>query len=152
MPNKHSFRPVESLAGPDVNAVAQAAVELGLAMNDKCDQLAKKLLGVVEIDPNAPTEEVKMETERSYSVVELELTKLRVRHLARMDIGGAVAAARMAGATWEQVGTACGSSKQAAYERWHKIVREFENARVKARQRPVDAVDQYIPAGAKRLR
>jgi hypothetical protein len=133
------------LQTPDAQAIANAATVLGLAMIDKCDELAKKLLGQFTNDPDLSSDGAGS-VERFHGL-HLELTKLRIRCAANMDLGGAVAAARFAGATWEQVGAACGTSKQAAYERWRKVVKEFEDARRRAEHRPVDALDLYDPAG-----
>ncbi|SUA76332.1 Uncharacterised protein [Nocardia otitidiscaviarum] len=127
----------------DPTLVAQAATDLSLAVNDKCDELARRLLGLPRDRDGDRTEK----SDRSEDRLRLELTKLQILRLAHMDLGAAVAAARLVGATWEQVGIACGSSKQAAYERWHRVVKEFELARRRADQRPIDALDQYDPAG-----
>ncbi|MFJ2668735.1 hypothetical protein ACIO14_30750 [Nocardia fluminea] len=77
----------------------------------------------------------------------MELTKLRIRRAANVDLGGAVIAARIAGATWEQVGAAVGSSRQAAFERWGKAVKAFEEARRQANRMPEDVLDRFDPAG-----
>ncbi|MFD0362714.1 hypothetical protein ACFQZZ_14820 [Nocardia sp. GCM10030253] len=130
---------------PNDQEVALAAEELGLAMVDKCDELAKKLFGQFTNDADSASQEIAKNADRSRRELHLELTKLRIRRAANMDLGGAVIAARTAGATWEQVGAACRSSRQAAYERWHKVVRKFEDARRKAEQLPMSVRDQGDP-------
>ncbi|GAM51372.1 hypothetical protein ACFOS0_24705 [Nocardia seriolae] len=147
MPKGRSRSSDERLRTPEAALIARAAADLGLAMNDKCDELARRLLAQTRNDEMPGSGSGQKDTEQSHDELHLELTKLRIRHVANMDLGGAVAAARLVGATWEQVGGACGASKQAAYERWHKVVKEFELARLKAEQRPVDALDQYDPDG-----
>ncbi|MEV0080529.1 hypothetical protein AB0H58_29320 [Nocardia neocaledoniensis] len=80
-------------------------------------------------------------------MAQLELTKLRIRRAANVDLGGAVTAARIAGATWHEVGNAVGSSRQAAFERWGKSVKAFDEARRQADRLPEDVLDRYDPAG-----
>lgn len=46
------------------------------------------------------------------------LTKLRIARAAGTKQTGSALNARKAGATWTQIGEACGISKQAAYDRW----------------------------------
>lgn len=45
---------------------------------------------------------------------------LRVR-LAERELDHAVTAARAAGVSWQRIGDAVGTSRQAAHQRWHKV-------------------------------
>ncbi|QIS02355.1 hypothetical protein F5X71_08480 [Nocardia brasiliensis] len=133
---------------PDDDEIAQAATDLELAMITKCSELATKLLlGNATNSEDVSKLNAGNNSDRSPTRLNLELTKLRILCKANMDVRGAVAAARFAGATWQQVGAACGKSKQAAYERWHKAVGELEITRRKTDHRPVDPLDEYDPGG-----
>jgi hypothetical protein len=53
---------------------------------------------------------------------EWHLTKLRIARVADVDATGSVIGARRRGATWKQIGAACGISRQAAHDRWSRYV------------------------------
>ncbi|MEV0063777.1 hypothetical protein [Nocardia sp. NPDC050718] len=125
---------------PSDEQIAKVASELNLIFVAQCDRLARALLSESGAADFASPEQVS----------ELELTKLRIRHRANVaDLSAAVAAARIAGATWAQVGQAVGSSRQAAFERWNKAVKAYENATREGDQIAEDVLDKYDPFGMK---
>ncbi|BCK56223.1 hypothetical protein NWFMUON74_39950 [Nocardia wallacei] len=147
MTRRHGTAPGSPLPVPDDQAIAGAAAELNLAIGDKCDELAANLINTLA-ETSDTASAAPPGAGQTPPRLHRELTKLRIRRAANADLGGAVADARLAGATWEQIGWACGCSKQAAYERWHTIVKKFEAARRATDQPRLDALDQYDPTGA----
>ncbi|MGW6729917.1 hypothetical protein ACWF9G_28800 [Nocardia sp. NPDC055029] len=126
---------------PSDERIAKAASELNLLLIAQCDRLARALI--------AETAAVDLASTRRAAEL-LELTKLRIRHRANVaDLSAAVAAARISGATWAQIGDAVGSSRQAAFERWSKAVRAYENATREESGVPEDVLDKYDPFGMK---
>lgn len=126
---------------PSEERIAEAASALNLLLIAHCDRLARALIAEA-----GPDDSDRSSPQRSLKV--LELTKLRIRHRTNVvDLSGPVAAARIAGATWAQIGDAVGTSRQAAYERWHKTVRAFENAARAAGIASEDVLDKYDPFG-----
>lgn len=149
MASKHSEATAGVIEPFDDQAIARAAAQLELAINDKCEELARELTGSLLNNAEWGLCNNSGNPGQRSDQLQLELTKLRIRYVANTELGAAVAAARLAGATWSQVGNACGSSKQAAYERWHKVVKKFEQARHAAERRPIDPLDQYDPPHAR---
>lgn len=49
------------------------------------------------------------------------LLKVEIAIKAKVDATGSVLNARRFGATWTNIGEACGTTKQAAYDRWGKL-------------------------------
>lgn len=111
---------------PEQRDLSQAAEFLRKTIRLECDRLAVDLVHRLDsrIGP-IPPRGVKPPTSEARIV--LELTKLRIRRLANVELERAVASAREAGATWADVGWACNISRQAAYDRWAKVVRHISN-------------------------
>lgn len=119
--------------------IRAAVSELSRLIVSECERLAHKLLHAREHTDH------RTEPQR----LELALVQLRIMrgvNEVKHDLTGVVAAARRAGATWEQIGTTCGITKQAAYDRWRGPVKTFEQAAAWAQEHaklPVDPLDQY---------
>ena len=64
----------------------------------------------------------------------------------RVDLERAVLDARRNKVTWNEIGTACGVTRQAAYDRWGEAANRAEEARTKAAE-PLDVLDKYDPGG-----
>ncbi|WP_406238447.1 hypothetical protein [Nocardia sp. NBC_01009] len=127
----------EAMSNQEEAATQAAVSELSSALLTECEKLARKLLS----EPNAAGTE--------FTDLDLALTKLRImRRLneVSLDLTGLVAASRNAGATWEQIGSTCGITKQAAYDRWRVAVKTLEEGAEWAEKRsklPIDPLDQF---------
>lgn len=75
-----------------------------------------------------------------------ELTKLRLRHQSNADPLRAVGPARAAGATWEQIGSACDMTRQGAYDKWGKVVKKL----LIEMDKSPDILEQFDPGGGQR--
>lgn len=53
---------------------------------------------------------------------EWHLTKLHICRAARLDPTGDAINARRAGASWVEIGAACGITRQAAHDRWARYI------------------------------
>ncbi len=126
---------------PDDQAIASAAMKLSLVADEICTRLATELLGNVN--------DTEKNSDRSSSRVRLELTKIRILRMAKMDFSGAAVTARLAGATWVQIGAACETTRQAAYLRWGEEVKQFQEARRIAQHHHLDVLDEYDPTGGR---
>ncbi|MFC9437881.1 hypothetical protein [Nocardia sp. NPDC057030] len=127
--------------------IADAASSLNAEIRNMCDDWATKLINdaakLAEMD--APIGD----TPVTGDLLTLwELTKLRIRREAKVEHEHVVAAARAAGATWEQIGDACGITRQGAYDRWGKMVKERESQpEPQLAIGPLDPLDEYDPGG-----
>ncbi|MFI1459082.1 hypothetical protein [Nocardia carnea] len=99
--------------------IAKAVAQLTLDIHRKCDELAGQLLNEAA-EQDGIARPVGIEPLTGEIWIEFELTKLRIRHQANVDLELAAKSARSAGATWVQIGSACGVTRQAAYDRWGK--------------------------------
>ncbi len=103
--------------------IRRAAAELKDVLILRVGTLADELLGL----PEAGTEEwVRLqrrpEAERRADARQWHLVKMAIETEVGIDPVGDIVNARRAGATWEQVGEACGITRQAAHERWaHRV-------------------------------
>lgn len=124
--------------------IGAAANWLNAEIRNICDDWATKLIN--EAAEDAGAEAPIGDTPVTGDLLILwELTKLRIRREAKVEHEHVVAAARLAGATWEQIGEACGITRQGAYDRWGKLIKERES-----QPRPsvaVDPLDEYDPRG-----
>ncbi|WP_063048301.1 hypothetical protein [Nocardia arthritidis] len=127
---------------PTPKAVALAAAQLNQEIRRKCDELAGDLLNEAAKLQGLP-EPVGVEPLGGTLRTALELAKLRIRDQANVDVDGTVKSARESGATWEQIGSACGITRQAAYDRWGKMMKSIR----KATEAPKDPLEQYDPGG-----
>lgn len=111
------------LVKPEFLDVALAASDLNVTIRQRCDELALELLNKAALKAGySPVEELPVFGARR---IVLELAKLQIRTHAKVGgLNGTVVAARGAGATWEQIGSACGMSRQGAYDRWGKVVKD----------------------------
>lgn len=62
------------------------------------------------------------------------LTRLKILKAANVDLERTVVEARAERITWEQIGEACGISRQGAYDRWGTAVKQTEQHREVAAQ------------------
>ncbi|MGK8487087.1 hypothetical protein [Nocardia asiatica] len=122
--------------------IARAAGQLNVTIKRRCDELAAELLNEAAHRQGHPTV-IGAAPVLGPLLVALELTKLRIRCEARVDYEGVVVSARAAGATWEQIGATCGISRQAAYDRWGKMVKQLTVEPEPAE----DPLEQYDPGG-----
>ncbi|MBF6209270.1 hypothetical protein IU483_35265 [Streptomyces gardneri] len=114
---------------------AQAATLTNLIL-DKARSLAEDLADQAIEGHRLPTLTPKQRT------THIALTQLRLLRLVGFDLLGAVAMARKAGATWEQIGIIFGITRQAAYDRWHRQVSQLL---AEHETEPVDPLDDYDP-------
>jgi hypothetical protein len=107
---------------PTITTQANALREM-IAL--KLGDLADELLGRPELgSPEwmAQTELIKNdEKARNAWHAEWHLLKLRIGKEAGVDLLGNVVNARKYRATWQEIGDACGITRQAAYDRWGKV-------------------------------
>jgi hypothetical protein len=127
---------------PDDLTIARLASALNREIRSASLRLVREQLG----RPQPGTEEWAAEVRSDDSpekrnATKLELmTHLRVLKAAHANLDRAVVDARLAGVTWAEVGAGCGMSRQGAYDRWGKFVKQVESARSAARE-PVDRGD-----------
>jgi aconitase B len=106
-------------------AITEAADKLRDAISLECGRLADQILGRPEFgSPEwlAEAEVLKADDEAKRAAVrEWHLVKIRILHAAELNPTGDVMNARMRGATWQAIGDACGTSRQAAHDRWAQL-------------------------------
>lgn len=88
--------------------ITEAAAELRTAISMHVGRLANQILGQPEI--GTPEGRAR----------DWHLIKIRICREAKVDPTWDVLNARDHGATWADIGEACGTSRQAAYDRWGK--------------------------------
>ncbi|WP_069167263.1 hypothetical protein [Nocardia altamirensis] len=128
----------------DEHGIAAAANWLNAEIRNICDEWATKLINDAAelVGAEAPIGD----TPVTGDLLTLwELTKLRIRREAKVEHEHVVAAARAAGATWEQIGEACGITRQGACDRWGKMVKERESQPDPSFA--IDPLDEYDPGG-----
>lgn len=109
---------------PGPSDLVWAVGELTASIRQWCDELATELLNRAALREGRPPP-VGPELLDGQPRLLWELTKLRIRHQAKVDPLRAVGTARAAGATWQQIGAACDMTRQGAYDRWGKVVKQF---------------------------
>lgn len=100
--------------------ITEAADDLRNAISLECAKLADQLLGRPEFaSPEwlATHSQYELDTARR----EWHLVKIRILHSAGIAPTGDVLNARLYGATWQAIGDACGTTRQAAFDRWAKL-------------------------------
>lgn len=106
--------------------ISNAAYELRAAIAEKVGDLADQILGRPEIGSpewKAEWDAQQANPERATaSSREWHLVKLRICRAADVDMTGNVMNARRFGASWADIGEACGTSRQAAHERWSRFM------------------------------
>jgi hypothetical protein len=108
--------------------ISKAADELRTAIALKCGELADQILGRPELgSPEWVAEQGAKDTpEGRARLAEWDLVKLRIYREAGTDPTGAAINARQHGASWADIGAACGTSRQAAHERWGHVTKDPE--------------------------
>jgi hypothetical protein len=111
-----------------MEAISKAADELRTAIALKCGELADQILGRPELgSPEWVAEQGAKDTpEGRARLAEWDLVKLRIYREAGTDPTGAAINARQHGASWADIGAACGTSRQAAHERWGHVTKDPE--------------------------
>ncbi|MGF6888543.1 hypothetical protein ABIA39_007758 [Nocardia sp. GAS34] len=116
------------VAKPEEWEIARAAGQLSVILRREIDKLAIELINESARRKGQP-EPIGLKQPSRRVRVALELTKLRIRHTAHVELVEAVVAARQAGATWAAIGLACGVSRQAAHDRWGKLLHATDEAK-----------------------
>jgi hypothetical protein len=146
----------ELMNDPDDKTIAELAAKLNQTVYVKSAELAREVLK----RPRKGTEEWRSEHEARDTpegrlrTTQEYLTRLRILKAAKVDLERTVLEARDKQITWEQIGEACGVSRQGAYDRWGKAAKQTEQLRafreVAAdweREQRLDAVEKFDPGG-----
>jgi hypothetical protein len=106
----------------DEAEIAKAADELRTAISLHVGRLADQILGRPELGTPEWREEFEARDTPEGQPVRREwhLVKIQICREAKVDQTGDVINARRYGATWQAIGDACGTSRQAAFDRWAK--------------------------------
>lgn len=118
------------LITPDDDAISKLAAELKTTIYATCRELARRELRRPEYGTDEWAAEISAPDtpERRKAVRHEHLTRLRILRAARVDLERAVVDAR-AHLTWNEIGAACGMTRQAAYDRWGAAAKQQEQAR-----------------------
>lgn len=114
----------------DERAISSAAYDLRDTISLKLGDLADAILD----RPAAGTPEWEREQRGRQQLEPWALARIREWHLtkiaiaveARLDPTGDVINARSWGATWQAIADRTGTTKQAAYDRWHDVIKGAE--------------------------
>jgi hypothetical protein len=114
----------------DDDDVTRAADELRTIITRECGRLADEILGRPELGSDEWISEQGTQgtPEGQARLREWQLTKVRIYRAADVDPTGAVINARENGATWQDIGDACGMARQSAFERWAKFTDQSKGA------------------------
>ncbi|NUS92583.1 MAG: hypothetical protein HOQ36_09250 [Nocardia sp.] len=121
-----------------------AVSELNIALLRSCRDAATELIEQAGVDDRLP--EMTVDQRVTY----LALVQLRLMAKIGYNLLGAVAEARAAKATWEQIAAVFGTTRQAAYHRWSGPVRRMTRAAQRSAAdaaAPLEAIDVYDPPG-----
>jgi hypothetical protein len=143
----------ELLNDPDDKTIAELAAKLNNTVYDKSAELAREVLK----RPRTGTDEWRIEAEARNTpegrlrTTQEYLTRLRILKAANVDLERTVLEARDKQITWEQIGEACQVSRQGAYDRWGKAMKQKEQLREVAaqweREQQLDVVEKFDPGG-----
>jgi hypothetical protein len=110
----------ENTEGPAEQAITEAAEKLRDAISMECGRLADEILGRPEFG-TAEWLATHSEYELAAARLEWHLVRIRILHVAGVSPTGDVMNARLYGATWQAIAGACGTTRQAAHDRWAKL-------------------------------
>lgn len=118
------------LNSPGDDAIGMLAAELSTAIFTTCRELARRELGRPAFGTDEWAAEISAADtpERRGEVKEEFLTRLRILRAARADLQRTVLAARKHHLSWRDIGSACGMTRQAAYDRWGVAAKQQEQA------------------------
>jgi hypothetical protein len=146
----------ELLNDPDDETIAQLAAKLNNTVYDKSAELAREVLK----RPRTGTDEWRIEVEARNTpegrlrTTQEYLTRLRILKAANVDLERTVLEARDKQITWEQIGEACRISRQGAYDRWGRAMKQKEQLRevlsevaAQWEQPQLDVVEKFDPGG-----
>jgi hypothetical protein len=139
---------------PDDKTIGDFAERLKHAVYEKSAELAREVLN----RPKIGTEEWRVEFEARDTpdgrlrTTQEYLTRLRILKAAKADLERTVIDARAKQITWEQIGEACGISRQGAYDRWGAAAKQTEQHREAAAQwwddaQRLDVLEKFDPGG-----
>lgn len=106
--------------------IAAAADDLYETMARRCAELADQILGRPKVGTDAWKAEhaTKDTPEGQAKIVEWHLLKIQIYRRARVNPIGDVVNARQRGASWQAIADVCGISRQAAFDRWSKYLKQ----------------------------
>lgn len=110
---------------PSQSQIEQAARELTETIVVKLAELADDLIGHPKFGTDEWIAEHKRRKSQGAEVAmarlrEWHLVKIRIARAAGVDPTGDAINARKHGASWAHIGEACGTTRQAAFDRWGK--------------------------------
>jgi len=141
------------LGSLDDDVIRKLAAELNTAIYTRCRELARRELGRPEYGTDEWAAEISApDSPRRRSAVKYEyMTRLRILKAAGADLQRAVLDARRHGLSWRDVGSACGVTRQAAFDRWGVAEKQQEQTREAAddwaRKTQVDSLRPSAPDG-----
>ncbi|MEV0359066.1 hypothetical protein AB0H71_23715 [Nocardia sp. NPDC050697] len=127
---------------PSQDEIATTAQELSAQLVTSVRDAASLLLADVMDDNEA------IANSQVGAHIQLTLIEIRLMQTLGFNLDGAIATAREAGATWDQIGQIFDLTRQGAYERWGKPARQLLDARQARADRaaePINPLDQFDP-------
>lgn len=118
------------LDSPGDDAIRKLAAELNTTIYTTCRELARRELGRPAFGTDDWAAEISAAdtSERRREVKQEYLTRLRILRTARVDLQRTVLEARKHRLSWRDIGSACGMTRQAAYDRWGAAEKQQEQA------------------------
>lgn len=104
--------------------VSQAAIAVTNAAIGETSRQADQLMGGRPVPGSSEWEALSGTAAGSQMELATQLLQLRIELQVGVDPLGTVIGLRRWGATWQQISSAAGASRQASYERWGKQVRD----------------------------
>jgi hypothetical protein len=108
------------------DAIEGAAYELRGAISAKLADLADLIMERPELGSDEWQRKeharIEQEPEAMNEQQQWHLIKIQIAHRAKLDPTGDVINAKRYGATWQTIADTCGISRQAAFDRWCKVV------------------------------
>lgn len=131
-------------------AISKAVDEVTDVVADTVGRLADEVLGRPEFGTSEWREQreaTRGKAERQARLREWHLVKIRIERGAKVSMTGDVLGARENGASWADIAEACGTSRQAAHERFAK----FTNDQEPEQATEADEVTDVVAAAVARL-
>jgi hypothetical protein len=127
---------------PKDEEIGAAVSDLNIVLLRRCRDAATALMEQASGDGRLP--EMTVDQRATY----LALIQLRFMVKVGYNLLGAVAEARAAKATWEQIAVIFGTTRQAAYHRWNGPIRQMARGAAGSTadaNAPLEAIDVYDP-------